>query len=101
MTVRGSAGSFGGRALGQPVEGTISGRVLSDALTGFARDSGGLLVNLADGHPGELMTQLVTSLRTRYVLTYELPKGEGWHEVKVRVNRRGVKVTTRNGYYVK
>jgi hypothetical protein len=100
MQVRSSAELRDGRPLGDPVEGNISGRVLSYAVMDFAKDSGGLLVNLADGDPRELMAELVTSLRTRYVLTYELPKGEGWHEVKVRVNRGGVKVMTRNGYYV-
>lgn len=87
-----------GRPIGQPVESSISGRVVSAALERFARTSGGLLVNLAEGHLRDLMEQLVTSLRTRYVLTYELPKGQGWHPVKVRVNRRGVKVTVRKGY---
>jgi hypothetical protein len=89
-----------GRPVGELVEGSISGRVIPDALDRFARTSGGLLVNLAEGHPRDLMKQLVMSLRTRYVLTYELPKGAGWHPVKVRVNRPGVKVTARDGYFV-
>ena len=89
-----------GRPIGQAVESSISGRVISNALQRFARTSDGLLVNLADGHPRDLMKQLVLSLRTRYVLTYKLPKGEGWHPVKVRVSRPGVKVTVREGYFV-
>lgn len=89
-----------GRPVGQPVEGSVSGRVISNALNRFAKTSGGLLVNLADGHPRDLMRDLVSSLRTRYVLTYQLPKGAGWHEVKVQVNRRGAKVAVRNGYFV-
>lgn len=89
-----------GRQVGDAIESTVSSRLLSDALVQFVRRSGGQLVNLADDHPRQLMTDLVTALRSRYVLTYPLPKGDGRHDVRVRVKRRGLKISVRDGYFV-
>jgi hypothetical protein len=40
-------------------------------------------------------------MKTRYILTYspEAPLREGWHELEVKVKRKGVDVHARRGYY--
>ena len=43
---------------------------------------------------------MFTWLRWRYVISYEPPAGKGWHPVTVKVNRRGARVSTREGYFV-
>jgi VWFA-related protein len=45
--------------------------------------------------------QILSEVGTRYLLTYT-PTGvdrEGWHELEVKVNRRGVDVSARRGYW--
>lgn len=79
---------------------TASGAVFPISLTALSKHSGGVAVNLGDGDPKELMEQTLRRLRTRYEVSYPLPSGKGWHEVGVKVNRRGAAVAVRPGYWV-
>jgi hypothetical protein len=88
------------RESGNTIIGTVAGSILPAALEQLARKSGGVAINLGDGDPRLLMERLFTSLRTGYVLTYELANAKGWHPIKLRVNRRGTKVAVREGYFV-
>jgi hypothetical protein len=40
-------------------------------------------------------------MKTRYILTFTppAPVREGWHDLEVKVKRRGVEVQARRGYY--
>jgi len=89
-----------GRQLSDVAIATAFGTVFPISLRALARDSGGVAVNLGDGNPKELMEQALRRLRTRYEVSYPLPPGKGWHEVGVKVNRRGARVAVRPGYWV-
>jgi hypothetical protein len=89
-----------GRLLGDPVAAVVSAAIIPATVQRLADRSRGTLVNLKDGEPTVLMEKMVSSLRTGYVLSYELPQDKGWHPVKVNVNRRGVSVAVRKGYSV-
>lgn len=45
--------------------------------------------------------QILGEMKTRYLLTYQLPPDAhpGWHDVEVKVKRRGVDVRARRGYF--
>lgn len=95
------AQSFGNRVgIGDRVVATASGFVFPARLQLLARRTGGITVNLAGGDPTQLIKEMFTWLRTQYVISYEPPAGKGWHPVNVKVNRRGVRVTVREGYFV-
>jgi hypothetical protein len=84
----------------EEVRANVSGSVFPAAIERLAERSGGIAINLGDADPNLLMERMFQWLRKLYVLTYELPPGRGWHPVKVKVNRRGVKVVVREGYFV-
>ena len=90
----------GGRSLGDAVVGTASGSVFPSVLQLLARRTGGITVDLASGDPHLLIETMFAWLRTQYLISYTPPGGKGWHPVNVRVNRRGVTVTVRDGYFV-
>ena len=48
-----------------------------------------------------LFLEILAEMKTRYVLVYrpEPPIREGWHELEVKVKRRGATVQARRGYY--
>lgn len=48
-----------------------------------------------------LFLEILSEMKTRYVLTYSPPEPlrEGWHELDVKVKRKGVDVRARRGYY--
>jgi hypothetical protein len=94
-----TASRSGGTSLGG-VRGSVSGYVFPATLQLLARRTGGITVNLGSGSPSELIAQMFTWLRTRYVISYEPPPGKGWHPVSVKVDRRGAIVTAREGYFV-
>lgn len=98
--VSGSSELRDGRAVGESVEGTISGSVVPRVLDRLAQRSGGVVINLGADDPRTLMAGMFKQLRTHYVISYEPPAGKGWHAVKVRVNRRGLTVMVREGYFV-
>lgn len=89
-----------GRLIGDPVTAAISADVVPATLERLVNRSHGTLVNLGEGEPAELITRVLTSLRSGYVVTYELPRAPGWHPVKIRVPGRTVKVAVREGYTV-
>jgi hypothetical protein len=66
----------------------------------LAKRTGGFTVDLGDGDPVKLMADLMSRLRTQYVITYDAPGGSGWHPVSVTMKRKGLKATTREGYFV-
>jgi VWFA-related protein len=78
----------------------VRGFVFPSVLRELARRTGGIAIDLGSGAPAELMKDAFTWMRTRYLLSYEPPPGKGWHKLNVRVNRRGVVVTLRDGYFV-
>ncbi len=49
----------------------------------------------------EIFLELLAEMKTRYVLTYtpEAPVRTGWHDLEVKVKRKGVDVHARRGYY--
>jgi hypothetical protein len=77
-----------------------AGWVFPVALERLARHTGGFTIDLGAGDPAKLIDDLFARLRTRYVVSYEPPAGKGWHSVSVKVNRRGVNIRTREGYFV-
>ncbi|HEY7696994.1 MAG TPA: VWA domain-containing protein [Vicinamibacteria bacterium] len=66
------------------------------------RESGGRLIETesADELQKTFLT-ILAEMKTRYVLTFspEAPVREGWHELEVKVKRKGVEVHARRGYY--
>ena len=98
--VNASAMTSSGRQIGDTVSGVVSGSILPATLQLLARRTGGITLNLGSGEPSRLIEAMFTWLRTQYVVSYEPPAGKGWHPVSVTVNRRGAKVTVRDGYFV-
>lgn len=88
-----------GVSLGQ-VTAKVAGFVFPTTLQLLARNTGGLTVNLGSGNPIDVIAGVFTWLRTQYVVSYNPPAGKGWHTIKVNVTRKGVTVTTRQGYMV-
>jgi Ca-activated chloride channel family protein len=65
-------------------------------------ESGGRLLETASTERlGSLFLEILAEMKTRYVLFYRPPEPirEGWHEIEVRVKRRGAEVRARRGYY--
>jgi VWFA-related protein len=71
-------------------------------LTDVAQESGGRLIE-ARSTEGlrEIFLEILAEMKTRYVLSYvpPAPVREGWHDLDVRVRRKGVDVRARRGYY--
>ena len=71
-------------------------------LQGLATATGGRVVRTgAAGDPGAAFLEVLREFRRRYVITFT-PAGtpkSGWHDLAVRVNRRGAKVQARAGYF--
>jgi hypothetical protein len=74
--------------------------VFPASLQPLARRTGGITVNLGAGDPARMIEEMFTWLRTTYLISYSPPAGKGSHAVSVKVNRRGAKVTAREGYFV-
>ena len=57
---------------------------------------------LRDARLSTLLADIFSDFRSRYLLSYTLGgiPAPGWHEVDVRVKRRGASVRTRRGYFV-
>jgi hypothetical protein len=86
--------------LAGPARALISGWSFPAVIRDMASSTGGFTLDLGRGDPSKLIDGLFGRLRTQYVLTYAAPKGQGWHAVSVKVNRRGVIASTRDGYWV-
>ncbi len=73
-----------------------------ETLEAGVRESGGRVLVLQDiEETAAAFTEILRELRDQYVLGYYPSdnRGDGaWHEVRVRVKRRGLKVRTRQGY---
>jgi VWFA-related protein len=66
------------------------------------RESGGRLIETSstDRLQG-IFLEILAEMKTRYVLTYtpSAPVRVGWHELEVKVKRKGADVHARRGYY--
>lgn len=89
-----------GVPVGDPITVTVAGNLFPSTLSLLARRTGGITIDLGKGSPADLMKDAIEWMRTRYVLSYELPARTGWHPVSVRVNRKNATVVTRDGYSV-
>ena len=94
------AQTTGGKQIGQEELGLVRGLVFPEGLQALARRTGGITVNLGAGDPAKMIAEMFTWLRTTYLISYSPPAGKGWHPVSIKVNRRGAKVTAREGYFV-
>lgn len=66
------------------------------------RESGGRLIETeSPDRLQEIFIEVLAEMKTRYILTFspEAPIREGWHELEVKVKRKGVEVHARRGYY--
>jgi hypothetical protein len=68
----------------------------------LTEESGGRLLETRS--PDQLQAtflEILAEMKSRYVLTYSppFPVHEGWHDIEVRVKRRGAEVHARQGYY--
>jgi VWFA-related protein len=63
--------------------------------------SGRLVETDSYEHLRALFLEILEEMKTRYLLTYSPPEPvrEGWHELEVKVKRKGVDVRARRGYY--
>ena len=95
-----TAQTTAGKQIGVPEVAEVRGSVFPEALQALARRTGGITVNLGAGDPAKMIAEMFTWLRTTYLISYTPPAGNGWHPVSVKVNRRGAKVTAREGYFV-
>lgn len=94
-----SAVLSGGRELAYAI-GEVKGYVFPASLQTLARRTGGITVNLGADDPAKMIADMFKWLRTTYLISYSPPAGKGWHPVSIKVNRRGAKVTAREGYFV-
>ena len=85
---------------GEHTAASASGYVFPARLQLLARRAGGITVNLSEGDPRKKVDEMFAWLRTLYVISYSPPPGKGWHPISVKVNRRDVTVTVRDGYYI-
>lgn len=66
------------------------------------RESGGRLITTTSSvQLQEIFLEILAEMKTRYILTYSpvAPVREGWHDLEVKVKRKGVDVHARRGYY--
>lgn len=71
-------------------------------LLDVTRESGGRLVETGSSDRlQEIFLEILAEMKTRYILTYSppAPVRDGWHDLEVRVKRKGVEVQARRGYY--
>jgi VWFA-related protein len=64
--------------------------------------SGGRLIETSSSEQfQQIFLQILAEMKTRYILTYTppAPVRDGWHDLEVKVKRRGVDVHARRGYY--
>jgi len=90
-----------------PLRGRLRRRVPKDEptintfLKQFADVTGGRLLQTKEHDLPEKFVEIVQEFQDRYLLTFspQVPSSRGWHEITVRVNRRGAKVLARRGYW--
>ncbi|HEV2395896.1 MAG TPA: VWA domain-containing protein [Candidatus Sulfotelmatobacter sp.] len=90
-------------ALTSWVVGAGKNAVASNPLELASAATGGLTVNVADDRAIQnAVDGIGGELHAVYAVGYRTPEGQpsGYHSIKVTVNRKGVKVRTRPGYYL-
>jgi len=88
-------------AIDSPSRQTINARVNAEALSEITNQTGGRTEIVRDTTDLAAATaRIAEELNTQYVLGYSSPHpGDGkYHSIRVRVNREGYKVRSRNGY---
>ena len=88
-------------AIDSPVRQAINTRVNPEALGEFTNQTGGHTEVVRDTNELAAATaRIAEELNTQYVIGYSSPHpGDGkYHSIRVRVNRDGYKVRSRNGY---
>jgi VWFA-related protein len=71
-------------------------------LLDVTRESGGRLIETSSSDRlQEIFLEILAEMKTRYILTYSppAPVRDGWHELEVKVKRKGVEVQARRGYH--
>jgi VWFA-related protein len=66
------------------------------------RESGGRLIETSStDRLQEIFLDILAEMKTRYILTYtpSSPVRAGWHDLEVKVKRKGADVHARRGYY--
>jgi VWFA-related protein len=66
------------------------------------RESGGRLIETSSSDRLQaIFLEILAEMKTRYILTYtpSQPVRAGWHELEVKVKRKGVDVHARRGYH--
>jgi Ca-activated chloride channel family protein len=86
-------------------ETDFTGRMTTaEVLDRFARSTGGFLQRITRGtRLGPAFRSVLEEVRRQYGMAYRPPApgpGETWRKVEVRVSRPGLKVRTREGYFV-
>lgn len=90
-----------------PLRGRLRRRVpngetaINAFLKQFADVTGGRLLHTKEHDLPEKFVEIVKEFQDRYLLTFgpQIPGSRGWHEITVRVNRRGAKTLARRGYW--
>jgi VWFA-related protein len=75
------------------------GPVTSDVLMSLALDTGGKVIR--GNQPGSMLPQIVRDASAFYLLGYHTsaPVDGKWHKISVKVNKPGVEVHARQGYF--
>jgi VWFA-related protein len=71
-------------------------------LLDVTRESGGRLIETSSSDRLQVIfLEILAEVKTRYILTYSPPGPvrSGWHDLEVKVKRKGVDVHARRGYY--
>jgi len=71
-------------------------------LLDVTRKSGGRLIETSSSDRlQDVFLEILAEMKTRYILTYSPPEPvrSGWHDLEVKVKRKGVDVHARRGYY--
>jgi VWFA-related protein len=74
----------------------------TELLREVTRESGGRLMETeSSARLREIFLALLAEMKTRYILTFtpESPVHGGWHDLEVKVKRKGVEVQARRGYH--
>lgn len=81
---------------------TLDRRQTPKVLGDVAATTGGEVFQVDSGRLSTVLADIFSDFRSRYLLSYTLTgtPAPGWHDVDVRVKRRGASVRTRRGYFV-
>lgn len=73
----------------------------NEFLVHITEKSGGRLLRANERDLPKTFAQILTEFQNRYLLTYTPHgvEGRGWHQITVRVKRRGAEIRARRGYW--